>query len=283
MNGTAFFLHIPRTAGTTLNTVLRNNFAPAEIIEVYDQADYAAHARHSAEELRGVRLIQGHLLLQCYDPPRMYGAPVQVFTFLRDPIERLVSEYAFLRAWKANHMYAYLNDNNVSFRDYILSDEPKLRYRGRNFMTRCVAGRDTGAKAYPLTAVALAKRHLERVFGFVGLQERFMESLLLLGDFLGLRNLLHEKRNALHTEAKPALSAGDIALAREVNQGDQELYDFAAALFAERVAARGSSFAKRMKAFTLLNDKFQKMGSLLTRDLVKNPDERIAFPKDGLL
>ncbi|MDL2272125.1 sulfotransferase family 2 domain-containing protein, partial [Desulfovibrio sp. OttesenSCG-928-I05] len=227
MSDIAFFLHIPRTAGTTLNTILRANFPPEAVINVYDKEEYAAHAAHSRDELEKVRLIQGHLLLQNYDPPQMYGEPVRVFTFLREPLPRLVSEYAFLRTWKANHLYAYLNDNNVSFRDYLLGETRELRYRGKNFMTRCVAGIDTGTKAYPVKAVAKAKRHLERVFGFVGIQERFMESLLLLGDFLGIDNLLHEKRNALSDAAKPVVSAEDMELARELNRGDLELYTFA--------------------------------------------------------
>ena len=281
MNDIAFFLHIPRTAGTTLNAILRANFTADQIINVYSADEYKAHAAHSADELEGIRLIQGHLLLQKYDPPTMYGVPVRVFTFLREPVARVLSEYAFLRTWKANHMYAYLNDNAISFRDYLLGDEPRLRYRGRNFMTRCIAGLDTGTKPYPRQAVARAKHNLEKVFGFVGLQERFMESLLLLGDFLGMENLLHEKRNALREESKPVISDDDIALARECNRGDSEVYDFAVALFAERVATRGSAFAGRLRAFTLLNDKFRKMSALITEDAAPDRDDAIAFPKDG--
>ena len=283
MNDIAFFLHIPRTAGTTLNNVLRANFTTEEIIEVYDQEDYALHSSHSREELQNVRLIQGHLLLQNYDPPQMYGVPVKVFTFLREPLERMVSEYTFLRTWKENSLYAYLNDNNISFREYILGETKELRYRGRNFMTRCIAGLDTGTKPYPARVVARAKHNLERVFDFVGIQERFLESLLLLGDFLNLKDLMHERRNALKDTAKPFIPSEDLELARELNQGDIELYSFASNLLAQRISAQGSGFVKRFENFSRLNDKFQRMSALITRGIDGNHgDEKIALPKTSL-
>ncbi len=158
-----FFLHIPRTAGTTLNTVIRNNFAPETLISIYDREDYRTHAAHSVEELRSVRLIQGHLLLQSYDPPLFYGRPVRVFTFLREPVSRLISEYRFLRTWRANHLYDYLHRENVDFRRYVESREPQLRYRGRNFMTRCLSGHALDDRDMPRKAVAAAKRHLEKI------------------------------------------------------------------------------------------------------------------------
>lgn len=283
MHDIAFFLHIPRTAGTTLNTVLRANYAPEEIIEVYDKADYERHAAHSPDELQRIRLIQGHLLLQNYDPPRMYGVPVKVFTFLREPLARLISEYAFLRAWKDNHLYAYLNGNDISFRQYMLGETKELRYRGRNFMTRCVAGLDTGGKPYPVRAVARAKRNLEHVFGFTGIQERFTESLLLLGDFLGITNLLHERRNALKEKAKPDIATEDLELARELNQGDLELYAFASDLLAERIAAQGPAFATRVATFSRLNAKFRRMSEIIAGNIVGAEEGgTIALPKTSL-
>ena len=37
-----FFFHLPRTAGTTLNAILKDNFAPEEVLSVYRREDYAA-------------------------------------------------------------------------------------------------------------------------------------------------------------------------------------------------------------------------------------------------
>lgn len=280
MRDIAFFLHIPRTAGTTLNSILRNNFAPGEIISVYEKDDYALHASHSAEELKNIRLIQGHLLLQRYDPPVMYGQPVRVFTFLREPLDRLLSEYAFLRSWPANHLYRYLNDNTVSFKEYIESREKQLFYRGKNFMTRCISGMDD-SKPYPVRALARAKMHLEKSFGFVGIQERFMESLVLLGDYLGLNNLLHEKRNVLKKNELQEIPHEELAIAKEYNQGDVELYKFACQLFEDRVQARGKEFTDQVRKLEFLNAKFQKISNLLMKQSDTEDKGAILLPKDG--
>ena len=131
-----FFLHIPRTAGTTLNAILSQHFLPQETITVYDSKDYSAHRFHTREDLQHIKFITGHLLLQSLEPPSIYNTPVHVLTLLREPMGRLFSEYTFLRTWQSNHLYKILNDNNISFQDYITSNEKLLRYRGKNFMTR---------------------------------------------------------------------------------------------------------------------------------------------------
>lgn len=283
MNAPAFFLHLPRTAGTTLNAVLRDNFAPSEILSIYSKEDYTRHAAHEPSELRHIRLIQGHLFLPSLDPPSIYGIAVRPFTFMRDPVDRLISEYAFLRTWKRNHLYAYLNEHNTTFHQYMLGEDRPLRYRGRNYMTRCIACMDVGTDPLPRKALARAKGHLERAFGFVGIQERFTESLLLLADFLNLSSLFHEKRNALTESVKPIVSAEDLALCRELNQGDMALYAFAQELFQSRLDAQGPAFTQRLTEFTRLNAGYQKACALIqqrTEDAAEGGD--ILFSKDGL-
>jgi hypothetical protein len=213
MNTPFFFLHIPRTAGTTINSIIKHNFKPHEILSIYRDSDYRRHETVDAALLDRIRLIQGHLLLETYDPPRIYGRDVRVFTFLRNPVERLVSEYLFQKSWPDNHLYRYLNEENVSFADYITSQAKILKYRGKNFMTRAVSGMDFDLGSFPRAALDTAKRHIERVFGFVGIQEMFDESLLLLRDFLGLRSLYHERMNVLRDGAKERVTEADRALA----------------------------------------------------------------------
>ncbi len=192
-----FFLHLPRTAGTTLNAILRDNFAPQEILSVYRAEDYRAARHLEPRQLDSVRLIQGHLFLQSYRPPRMYDRDVRVFTFLRDPVSRLISEYRFLKTWRANHMYTFLNDNRINFREYLLSGHQRLVYRGKNFMTRFFSGEGLPVERFPRRELEMAKHNLEHEFTVVGIQERFDESLLILADAMGLTSLYHERHNAL--------------------------------------------------------------------------------------
>ena len=280
-----FFLHLPRTAGTTLDSILKNNFPPEKILSIYDKADYEKNRYQSREFLESITLIIGHLLLEQTNPPTLYGMPVRVFTFLREPVARLVSEYDFLRSWKANHLYSFLNENKVSFREYISSQERRLFYRGKNFMTRCISGRSFMDDPYPEEALEYAKEMLEKSFSFFGIQERFFESLIMLGDILGLDNILHEKRNSLEEGSRTRLDEEDIALARQLNLADMALYEFALELFDKRIAALGPSFQAKVKKWKMVNEKYQNIAQLLKQRAEQSGQSeqgQILLPKDGM-
>ncbi|MDE7064312.1 MAG: sulfotransferase family protein [Desulfovibrionaceae bacterium] len=263
MSELIFFMHLPRTAGTTLNAVLRNNFAPEEVLSVYKDTEYARCREMDPVELDRFRLVQGHLMPESYEPPRLYGRRVRMFTFLRDPLDRIVSEYHFLKSWPANHLYAYLNGNRISFREYLTSRERLLEHRGKNFVTRCLAGNLFAPGISLDEELEQAKGHLEQSFCFVGVQERFDESLLLLAREIGLESLYYERRNALRAGYAADVSEEDRALAEALNAADRALYEYACVLFEQRVAAAGPGFAGLVRRFRHVNAGYQKICGLV--------------------
>lgn len=256
MNTPLFFLHLPKTAGTTLNSIFEANFGPEAIISAYDEAGLAAVENLDADALARLKLIQGHIFIR--DFSQLLHGPVgfRVLTFLRDPVERLVSEYHFLKTWPEQHLYRPLNDNNVSLREYVTSDEPLYRWRGKNLMTHLLAGIGGG----PEEKLERAKRHLAGGFVFFGLCERFDESLLMLQQHAGLKNLLYERRNVQKSRPKADdLDAETLDIIREHNQLDLALYAFAQAEFERRVADHGPGFVRQFKAFQRLQRAYQKI------------------------
>lgn len=273
-----FFFHLPRTAGTTLNAILTANFAPDEVLSVYRREDYAACRELEVSRLNRLRLIQGHLMPQSLYPPTLYGRPVRIFTFLREPVARLVSEYRFLRTWPRNHMYAYLNENNISFEHYLTGKEHQLCLRGSNFMTHSLAGKFKNIN--DAEALARAKDRLENAFCCFGIQERFDESLLLMAGTLGLTHLFYERRNVLRKDVPlPPMTDRELELAAELNQADAALYDFAVKLLEQRVAEQGPAFAGRLETFRHVNEKFQNVCALMERKLRIREDGAIIRPK----
>jgi hypothetical protein len=85
------FLHIPKTAGQSVHALLVALFGPENI----SPARLNEHlVRMTVRELRRYRVTSGHLdwqALDCIPPPRF------VFTVLREPLERIVSFYLFMR------------------------------------------------------------------------------------------------------------------------------------------------------------------------------------------
>lgn len=281
-NAPLFFLHFPRTAGTTVDDIFAANLPANQILKIYSQEEFKKYQYIDEDTFAHIRYITGHLLLTSTNPTQFYGKPVRAFTFLRNPVQRLYSEYIFLKTWKKQHLYEYLTSRNISFSQYITSTDKLLRYRGKNFMTRCISG-DPLEKTGLEESLAKAKDNLEHSFLFFGLQERFMESMLLLSKQAGLGNILHQKRNALTAaRAEVRMSAEEAELVQEYNSADVELYRFAQDLFARRVEQAGPEFQKQLKEYSFINAKFQKISSLLYARVAGAQEETdgIALSKD---
>lgn len=275
-----FFLHFPRTGGTTIDEIFFNNYPSDRILKIYSREEFKKYAVIEEKDFLPIRYITGHLLLTNTNPTQFYGKDVRAFTFLRDPVKRLYSEYVFLKTWRNQHLHAYLNDNNISFSQYVTSAEKPLKYRGKNFMTRCISGdpleyTDLGE------SLEKAKDNLKNSFMFFGLQERFMESLLLLSGPAALKNILHQKRNSLNYAAVTApMTPGEAELAREYNAADMELYAWARELFDARVKEQGPEFRKSLKEFAFLNGKYQKISNLLYKSVSGAENADIGLSKD---
>ena len=94
--GSVVFLHLPKTAGQSVHQFLENLFGAESVAPARMNA---ALLRMSIPEIRQYRVLSGHLdwlLLDCV------AAPKFVFTVLRDPLERILSFYFFLRREAAN-------------------------------------------------------------------------------------------------------------------------------------------------------------------------------------
>jgi len=255
------FLHIPRTAGTTLNRLLERHFPPETVLSLYSREDFSRHAAMDSESLARLQLIQGHVLLGDYERFTLYDMPVRVFTFLREPVARVISEYHFLRTWPESQMYALLNDQHITLSQYVTSGHRMLRYKGSNFMTRVLSGLDPVAR--PDEALATAMANLRDRVTVFGLTESFNASLLLLAEVMGFGDLLYERQNVLRRPQQERAGDAERALVAARNSLDAALYEYARRLFAERLAARGSRFALRLARYERLLQKYQKVCSLV--------------------
>lgn len=100
----------------------------------------------------------------------------------------------------------------------------------------------------PASALDDAKENL-RGFAFIGIQERFEESLVLLQRMLGLGLVPYEDRHV--SSDRPSveeISDEQRALIAEHNRLDAELYTFAQGLFDDAVAAADRGFAADVEA-----------------------------------
>jgi hypothetical protein len=132
------FLHIPKTGGTSLHHHFAAHFAPEEICpERFSRLD-----RYAPEELDRYRYFSGHYN---FDQLRLIPGPLFIVTVLRDPAERLLSNYYF---WK-RHTPAYIAKNNLEgpaiartgpLLDFLRSTHHEVQDSVNNTMVRYLAG-----------------------------------------------------------------------------------------------------------------------------------------------
>lgn len=272
-----FFHHIPKTAGTTLNTILDAAFAPHEVRSVYGEHEYEQFFALHSGALTECRLLRGHLLVKDFDGLLAQHPRMRIVTFLREPVARVVSEFRFLRTWPQGHIHARLNADGLSLRDYVESAERRYVFRNNNLMTTLVSG--ISALEHPGAALARAKRNVAERFAFTGVMERFDESLLLLARLMGLKDMVYEAHNVARPHsARP--DAETLARIAERNQLDTALHLFASELLEERLASAGGEFFAALRRFRLVNERYQRISRLIAeRDCPETLQRSILNPK----
>lgn len=257
-----FFLHIPKTAGTTLSEVLAANYPAKSILEAYDHAAYRRIRALDARSIAGLRLMLGHIFIHDYEEFFGGEVPLAAFTFLREPVARVVSEYHFLRSWPGQHLYTMMNEEDISLAQFVETNRQQLRHHGKNLMTKSLCGAQKND-----TDEAMLERawsNLSERFACFGLVERFDESLLLLGQALGLSTLFYDRRNVNPDRpARQDLNPATRKIIEDHNALDLELYARAASLLDARIKAQGEPFQARLRTFRKVNERFQNIAKKL--------------------
>ena len=108
------FIHLPKTAGSSLRQMLRDNYFNDEIFNGNTMLDYEGLSK---EDLEPKKLYLGHLYF--YKALELLPKDTNYITVLRNPIERVKSLYYF---WKS-HSVEYIRNENIP---EIIRRGPKL-------------------------------------------------------------------------------------------------------------------------------------------------------------
>lgn len=134
------FLHLPKTAGTSLRAALARHFRPEEVFRPEGLADWG----EALADPGRYRFWAGHMpfSLVALIPP-----PVFVVTLLRDPVERILSLYTFWRR-HADPARPHLRvAMECDLEGFLASAEPAVRNGTDNHVARLLHGRVPVAEA----------------------------------------------------------------------------------------------------------------------------------------
>ena len=233
---TTVFLHIPKTAGSTVRTLLSQNYRKKRTHAFSGKPQQVDWFIEQPEKFRGsFDLIHGH---HTYGIHEYVPRDCVYFTFLRNPVDRFFSDYFFAFDYPEHTLHDQIVSGEMSIVDYARLPEHEPYFD--NLMTQYLVGR---MFERPTSEdLALAKHRLENDIAAFGITERFDDSLLLIAQTLGWRKPFYMNKNI---SPKSIRDVPDEAIehVKPFLQKDQQLYEFACELFERRVQAEGPELA----------------------------------------
>jgi hypothetical protein len=176
---------------------------------------------------------------------------VRYATFLREPVDRVVSHfYRHVMNWDGAQRLKFGGVDSLerALTDTDLPEIRNLQPALNNLQTRCLCSDPSPLGRLPASALDEAKANL-RKFAFVGIQERFMESLVLFQRATDLRLRPSTDRHVnLYRPTVDDVEESERRLIEEHNQLDIELYRYACTLFEEQVEQAGEDLQANVEA-----------------------------------
>ena len=253
--GALVFLHIPKTGGRTLSQVILRQYDPGSVFTIGLPVDKSIREFKNLPENRRaqIRLLEGHMPfgLHTYLPH-----PSTYFSFMRDPVDRVVSIYYYIVSTPQHYLHERLTARKMSFEDFINAG---MTTEVDNGQTRLLSGEGFSLPYGECTSELLdaARRNIESNFCLVGITERFDQALLVLRRIFSWRNAYYVKKNvAKNRPMRSAISAESIRAIEANHELDLQLYDWVKRRFDERADVLSQSFQKELQLFRLVNRLF---------------------------
>lgn len=220
------FMHIPKTAGNTFLTVLKKQYQwGTELHSAYPYEPVDAQALYP-----GVKCVAGHHLFGLH---RQLNKPYVYTTFLREPIDRVISDYYFTLPTHGMTLEQYLTVDPGDYSGY----SPNER------QTRWASGINT-----PDLHLAIA--NLTSCFPVIGITEYFDESLFLMKKQFNWGDIFYRNQNV--TRNRPSteqISPSQIQSIAQSNQQDTALYYWAVQRLKSQIAALQPDEREELAAF----------------------------------
>ncbi|MEN0019923.1 MAG: sulfotransferase family 2 domain-containing protein [Planctomycetota bacterium] len=240
-----YFLHIPKTAGTTLRKFLQDRFHKRAVSPHQMLPDLIAHP---PSELGSYRLFCGHHGMYVR---RVLGRDPVTITVLRDPIARSVSHFRDVKTRKDTWLYDRVQP--MSFEEFVMSDlgvtellNLQARYLSYENIAEDYFGHsalvrrsldEAEAKYRRRELLDIGRRRLDEI-AYVGIQEQFEASLLLLSHTFAwtppVGDAVSFNRSKLSFD-ESELTPAALERVRDLTQIDQGLYEHGKALFEDRI------------------------------------------------
>lgn len=258
-----FLLHIPKTGGVTLDTVIQQHF-DLQTIAPPLYTPLLLHNQISADFFESYTYYRGHVYFDLMQA--LIGDPILCLTLLRDPTERFLSQFSYMQRLPDKFLKYHLGLTRqevedfeaVSLDEFVFDSQMVHQPNYQNYQSRLIGSsfdfeEDDDPQLFlkaidtePPANLDLARKRLSQLT-FLGLTERFQDSLFLLAYTFGWPPHLNPPRlNTAPTRLQQdQVAPKTLDKIREYNQLDIELYAYAQQLFEDRFTRMCHELLKR--------------------------------------
>lgn len=210
-------LHIPKTAGTSFRNILKDVYGSGSVarLDIRRNIELNSKVLRANKLKSGIKVLHGHFsyskLVEHFDIAD--GTPV--ITWLREPAERVISNYYYLD----KILRKELNENKKDLNILAKMEKTLVEYASteanRNRMSKFLDGISP------------------EEFFFIGFTDYYEEDLADVARLLNWKNYNLHQHNL--TGRKPEVDKESLQKIRELNQDDYELYEHALRLREKRI------------------------------------------------
>jgi Galactose-3-O-sulfotransferase len=263
------FLHVPKMAGSTLRSIIERRHDSTSILHLYESDFGEELLAIPPRQMDRLRVVMGHFYFGAHT---FLSQPSTYITFLRDPIDRVISHYYY--AQRAPSHYFYHSARKLSLKEFVeycsrMSNKSgtALGYCSDNDQTRQLAGQ-CGVPSFGTSSdemLNIAKRQLAEHFAVVGITEEFDRSLILISRLLGWRHPYYTKQNVTRRHPrKDELPRETLHVIQAYNELDVELFRYAERLLREQIHDQDPSFENQLRRFKKVNATYGRLHRLVS-------------------
>jgi len=251
------FIHIPKAGGSTLKEIIFRQYPRGSAMWIsFQRPDMVdAFLSKRTEERAKLNCLMGHIP---YGFHTELPSPAFLFTMLREPVSRFLSEYQYMLSFDRDGAWRPPGGAMNTLEAFL---EYRIQTGAMEVQTAMISGYFPGVGVQPpfaplpADALEVAKANLRDHFGLAGVTDRFDETMLLLKQRMGWTHGVHYARRNT-TSRKRSSRSVDPALVERIRQhtpNDAALVAYANELLDQALAEQGPSFAEELAALKRQN------------------------------